>query len=231
MGIARCGSRHGIGILAATHAAVVVDHGTNQDQGLQNRHWGPVRRDESQPDRNENRSTTTVCVVATMASNRHQHHGSRQRSKRQREIFTDVGYAAVNPRGVSPRGREYFSDRQTALDSVWAIALDTAKTMSPGFIDNIIEAKDLVLDKPVGGIDEPLYENKSAVLLKNSTGLNFREFRPEENLYWSGKTFIAVAVGGGTPPKAIDAVCVPAEELPTESLAVFIEPPLDQVPA
>lgn len=107
------------------------------------------------------------------------------------EIFTDVGYAAVNPRGVSPRGREYFSDRQTALDSVWAIALDTAKTMSPGFIDNIIEAKDLVLDKPVGGIDEPLYENKSAVLLKNSTGLNFREFRPEENLYWAGKTFIA----------------------------------------
>ncbi len=106
------------------------------------------------------------------------------------EIFTDVGYAAFNPRGVSPKGKEYFSDRQTALDSVLAVAMDTASTFAPGTLTNLVEAKDLVLEKPIGGIDEPSYVNKSALLLKNTTGLNFKEFKPEDNLYWAGKSFL-----------------------------------------
>ena len=107
------------------------------------------------------------------------------------EIFVDVGYAAINPRGVSPEGKEYFGDSQTLFDSVMAIAVDTTSTMAPGTLDNILAVKDIYLEQPVGGVDTPSYRNKSAELLKNTTGLSFREFKPEDALYWSGKTFNA----------------------------------------
>lgn len=106
------------------------------------------------------------------------------------ELSSGLLYASKSPRGVTPKGKEYFSDRQDALDSAWAIAVDAGSTLLPGWVDSGMAIKDLVLDKPIGGIDSPAYVNKSALLIKHLTGINFQEFKPEDNLYWAGKSFL-----------------------------------------
>ena len=107
------------------------------------------------------------------------------------DTITDVVYAAISPRGVTPGGKQYFSSSQTLADSALAILTDTASTMSPGFIDTLLASKDVITDKVVGGALEPSYRSGSLELLKNTTGLNFRKFNPEESLYYAGKTFNA----------------------------------------
>ena len=107
------------------------------------------------------------------------------------DTLTNIYYAYDNPRGVTSTGKQYFSSSQTLADSALAIFVDTALTMSPGFIDSLLAAKDVVTDKVVGGALEPSYRSGSLELLKNTTGLNFRKFNPEESLYYAGKTFNA----------------------------------------
>jgi LysM repeat protein len=107
------------------------------------------------------------------------------------DTLTNIYYAYDNPRGVTSTGKQYFSSSQTLADSALAIFVDTASTMSPGFIDSLLAAKDVVTDKVVGGALEPSYRSGSLELLKNTTGLNFKKFNPEESLYYSGKTFNA----------------------------------------
>jgi hypothetical protein len=107
------------------------------------------------------------------------------------DTLTNIYYAYNNPRGVTSTGKQYFSSSQTLADSALAILTDTASTMSPGFIDSLLAAKDVVTDKVVGGALEPSYRSGFLELLKNTTGLNFKKFNPEESLYYSGKTFNA----------------------------------------
>ena len=107
------------------------------------------------------------------------------------DTITDVTYAAMSPRGVTPGGKQYFSSSQTLADSALAILSDTAATMAPGFLDTLLASKDVITDKVVGGALEPSYRSGSLELLKNTTGLNFRKFNPEESLYYAGKTFNA----------------------------------------
>jgi LysM repeat protein len=107
------------------------------------------------------------------------------------DTLTNIYYAYDNPRGVTSTGKQYFSSSQTLADSALAIFVDIASTMSPGFIDSLLAAKDVVTDKVVGGALEPSYRSGFLELLKNTTGLNFKKFNPEESLYYSGKTFNA----------------------------------------
>jgi LysM repeat protein len=106
------------------------------------------------------------------------------------ELFVDVGYAAINPTGQTPEGKSYFSDSQDWIDSSWAVVADAAMTMAPGFVDNIINQVKIEYDIPQRGGPEPRYVNRGAELLKNMTGLSFRDFDPETSLYFAGKQFL-----------------------------------------
>jgi hypothetical protein len=75
------------------------------------------------------------------------------------DTLTNIYYAYDNPRGVTSTGKQYFSSSQTLADSALAIFVDIASTMSPGFIDSLLAAKDVVTDKVVGGALEPSYRS------------------------------------------------------------------------
>ena len=108
------------------------------------------------------------------------------------DIVTDFAYAAQNPRGVSSKGKMYFSSSQSFSDSLLTIAADTADKIAPGFVMSMVDVGMTVADYPKsGGVYEPSYRDGAQEFLKLTTGLNFTTFKPEESLYYAGKTFTA----------------------------------------
>jgi hypothetical protein len=102
------------------------------------------------------------------------------------DVIADVGWAAGNKLmdkgGKGYSGKDYFGTTMSGLDSIEAVVFEFAETFVPGGLLSAGDITDAVTQKALGRGDDPRYKNLHTELIALFTGINIKEFNPQEEI-------------------------------------------------